>query len=81
VYRGGLRFENTGLVVNGQSIDDKALTFGLGLPLRGSFSNINVGFEFGSKGTTKAGLIKENYANISVSFSLNDQWFIKRKYD
>ena len=80
-YRAGLRFENTGLVINGQAINDSALTFGCGLPLGGSFSNINVGVELGKKGTTQSNLIQENYVNMSIGFSFNDKWFVKRKYD
>lgn len=83
-YRAGLRFEKTGLVINNQDINDLGLTFGVGLPLgsgttRGS--NLNFGLELGRRGTTKANLIQENYVNLMVSLSLNDKWFIKRKYD
>jgi long-subunit fatty acid transport protein len=80
-YRGGFRYENTGLVINNLSILDRAVTFGLGLPLSGTFSNINIGFEFGKRGTTNAGLIEENYSNISFGFSFNDLWFQRRKYN
>jgi hypothetical protein len=80
-YRAGLRYENTGLVVNDKSIKDTALTLGLGMPVGGSFSNINFGFEFGKRGITSANLIQENYINISVGFSFNDRWFTKRKID
>ncbi len=80
-YRAGLRHENTGLVVNSESIKDSALTLGLGLPISGSFSNINVGVEFGKKGTNNAGLVKENYINLSIGLSFNDKWFVKRKFD
>ncbi len=80
-YRAGARFERSGLVVNGKNIEDKAVTFGLGLPLRGTFSNINFGCELGKRGTKAAGLVEERYTNISISLSLNDRWFVKRKYD
>ncbi|MGH2665744.1 hypothetical protein [Flavobacterium sp.] len=80
-YRAGLRHENTGLIINSESVKDRAITLGLGLPMNGTFSNINVGFEFGKKGTTSANLIQENYVNISVGLSFNDRWFVKRKYD
>ncbi|MFV8369056.1 hypothetical protein [Flavobacterium sp. LB2R40] len=80
-YRGGFRFENTGLVINSEPIDDMALTVGVGLPLTGTFSNVNVGLEFGKRGTTASNLVEENYANVSVSFSLNEQWFVKRKFN
>jgi hypothetical protein len=81
VYRGGFRFENTGLVINNQPIEDAAVTLGLGLPLRGAFSNVNVGFELGNRGTQKGGLVREHYMNFSIGLSLNDRWFVKRKYD
>lgn len=80
-YRGGFRYENTGLIIDNQSINDSALTLGAGMPLRGTFSNINIGFEFGNRGTKNAGLVKENYMNFSVGLSLNDRWFQKRKYN
>ncbi|MFV8327616.1 hypothetical protein [Flavobacterium sp. ZS1P14] len=81
VYRGGLKYEKTGLMINSESINDMGLTLGVGLPITGSFSNVNLGFELGKKGTTNANLVQENYANFSVSFSLNDKWFVKRKFD
>ena len=81
VYRGGFKFEKTGLVVNSESINDVGLTLGIGFPVTGSFSNVNLGFELGKKGTTTANLVQENYANFSISLSLNDKWFEKRKFN
>ena len=80
-YRAGFRHENTGLVINSESINDTALTLGLGLPVGGALSNINLGMEYGKRGTTNAGLIQENYLNISIGLSFNDKWFVKRKFD
>ncbi|RXR35519.1 hypothetical protein EQG68_01080 [Flavobacterium piscinae] len=80
-YRAGFNYENTGLIINNESINNYGITFGLGLPLGGSFSNINVGFEYGKRGTTNAGLVEENYTNVFISLSLNDKWFVKRKYE
>ncbi len=80
-YRAGFRYENTGLVIQNQSIKDYAFSAGFGLPLGGTFSNLNLGVEYGRKGTTKANLVQENYTNVVMSLSLNDKWFVKRKYD
>ena len=80
VYRAGLKYDKTGMMVKSESINDIGFTLGLGLPITGSFSNVNFGFEMGKRGTTSAGLIQENYANISVGLSLNDRWFEKRKF-
>jgi long-subunit fatty acid transport protein len=81
VYRAGLKYEKTGLMINSESINDMGLTLGFGLPITGYFSNVNLGLELGKKGTTNANLIQENYANFSVGFSLNDKWFEKRKFN
>lgn len=82
-YRAGLKFEKTGLVVNNENINDYGFTLGLGFPLGGNIggSNLNIGFEMGKRGTTNVGLIQENYMNFFASLSLNDRWFIKRKYE
>ncbi len=79
-YRAGVRVEKTGLNINDQDINDFGISIGVGLPVR-QFSNINLAFEYGQRGTTSAGLIRENYFNVRLSLSLNDKWFIKRKYE
>ena len=78
-YRAGLRQTKTGMVVNNKEINDFGITFGMGLPLGGSFSNINLGFELGRRGTTSADLIEESYFKVNLGLSLNDKWFLKRK--
>lgn len=78
-YRAGVRLDRTGMVVNDVDINNFGITFGLGLPLGRSFSNLNVGFELGRRGTTRANLIEESYFKVNVGLSLNDRWFQKRK--
>ena len=80
-YRAGFRYENTGLIINSQSINDTALTLGFGLPVGGNFSSLNLGVELGKRGTTNANLVQENYINLSIGFSFSDRWFVKRKFD
>ena len=80
-YRGGFRYENTGLIIKNTPINDYAVTAGLGMPINGSFSNINVGLELGRRGTTAENLVQENYLNLMISMSFSDLWFIQRKYD
>ncbi len=81
VYRGGVRYENTGLVIQDKSITDFAANIGLGMPLGGTFTNINIGLEIGRRGTKYYNLVEENYINLSVGLSLSDKWFVKRKFD
>jgi hypothetical protein len=71
------------MVINNTEINNFGITFGVGLPLASGnnvgFSNINLGFEVGNRGTTDANLIKENYFKVNIGLSLNDRWFVKRK--
>ncbi len=76
-----MKYEKIGLVINNESINDVGMTLGAGFPITGSFSNVNLGIEFGKRGTTSAGLIQENYFNFSSSFSFNDKWFVKSKFN
>ncbi|MFK5972635.1 MAG: hypothetical protein QM485_05075 [Flavobacteriaceae bacterium] len=78
-YRAGIRFDKTGMIVNNKDINNFGITFGLGLPLKGSYSNLNLGFEVGRRGTTEADLVEESYFKINIGLSLNDLWFSKRK--
>ena len=80
VYRVGARWEHTGLKLKNQAVEDFGITFGIGLPMN-VLSKVNIGVEIGQLGTTETGLIKENYTNIMLGFSLSDVWFIKRQYD
>lgn len=82
-YRAGAYYEKTPLVVNGKDIIDYGITFGVGLPV-GSVtdpSELNIGVALGQRGTTSNNLVKESYANLKISFTLNDAWFKRRKYD
>lgn len=78
-YRAGFRYNVTGMQVNNKEINDFGITFGFGLPLSNNFSNVNLGFELGRRGTTDANLVEENYLKINIGLSLNDKWFVKRK--
>ena len=83
-YRIGGIYDETYMVVNNTRIKRMALTAGLGLPLRpnnGSFYKINISAEVGKRGTLANGLVKENYINLRLGFTLNDRWFTKYKFD
>ena len=80
-YRAGFNYENTGLVLNNEEIKGLNANIGLGLPVGRFNSNLNIGFEYGQKGNTNMGLIKENYYGFTIGLSFNDIWFQRRKFD
>ena len=67
--------------INGSAIDEFGMSFGLGLPVSQFFSNANIGVEFGKRGTTDNNLIEEKFVNLQIGLSLNDRWFVKRRYN
>ncbi len=83
VYRAGFNYQETGLVINNESINEFGISFGLGLPVGplGSTSNANIGIELGQRGTTDQNLVQENFINIRLSLSLNARWFRKRQFN
>lgn len=81
VYRAGIRFEESGLEYQGEDINEFGISFGLGLPAGRVFTNANIGVEYFERGTTSNNLIQENFISVFLSFSFNDKWFIKSKYN
>jgi hypothetical protein len=77
-YRAGVKYKETGLVVDNTSINDFGMSFGVGLPVGQQLSNLNLGLEFGKRGEKNNGLVKENYINLRLSLTLNDKWFLKK---
>ena len=80
VLRMGFRHEVTGIFKNNFGINETGINFGAGLPLPG-YSNVNIGFEYGSRGTKNSNILNEKFWTIRIGFSLNDRWFVKRKYN
>jgi hypothetical protein len=73
-------FNNTYLKLRGKQLNEFAVTVGLGLPLRGVRTAVNLSAQIGLRGTTEADLIRETYVRFIIGFSIYERWFIKRKY-
>ncbi|GHA64308.1 OmpP1/FadL family transporter [Pontibacter akesuensis] len=84
-YRGGLYYNDTQFQLNGQDIKDKGVTAGFTLPVgRGTIYDLylmNISLGYGQRGTTDAGLIKEDYFQFGVGFTVNSRWFLKRRIE
>ena len=78
-YRFGIKNEQKSIIVNNLPVNQFILNLGLGLPLSG-LSKANLGLEFGKVGNDK-NAIEESYFALRLGLSLNDIWFIKRKYN
>lgn len=87
VYRMGVRFTDDYLVVRGTQLNEMAVSAGLSLPVLAKFSrsHITIGGEYGQRGTTANGLIKEQFTTIFVGITIapdpREAWFVKRRID
>ena len=67
-------------IVNNQVLTDFGINFGASLPVSG-FSSLDLAAKIGQLGESGNGLVRENYFKIVIGATINDRWFIKRRYD
>ena len=79
-YRGGILYKSYPYYINENHTNSIAGTLGISLPI-GTLSRINLGLEFGKRGNLIKNLAKENYLKFIIGCSINNVWFIKRKFD
>lgn len=77
-YRAGVSYNSSYLKISGRKIRNYAATIGVGIPLLGNRSTLNVSLEAGQTGTNKGRLIEEQYLMLHVNFSMNELWFFKK---
>ncbi|CAN5457006.1 membrane protein [soil metagenome] len=79
-YRTGINFENTPYQVNLEQVRDFGINFGVSLPVS-RLSSLDLAFILGQRGTTDNQLLRENYFRVHFGVTLNDKWFVRRKFD
>jgi hypothetical protein len=80
IYRVGAYKQKTYLELYGHGIDDKGVTFGIGVPVGRGQLLLNINCQIGTRGTTEHNLYKEKYFLVHFNATLHDAWFIKRKF-
>lgn len=85
IYRYGAYYEKGNLQINGTNINKYAITAGVTLPFEKSqinrMNSIDLGIEFGKRGTLDNNLIRQNFINLRVGINFADKWFAKRLYN
>ncbi len=79
-YRAGFSYELSPYLVNGQEITDFGINFGWSLPVSRA-STFDMAFKIGQRGTLENDLIRERYFKFTIGATVNDRWFVRRKYD
>ena len=62
-------------------LNEKSVTFGVGIPNYKSRTKYDLSVIYTSRGDTENSLIKEQILKIGLNISYDGIWFVKRKYD
>jgi hypothetical protein len=86
-YRFGARYYKTYLELNSTRLTEMSVNFGMALPLPyrtrlgEPVSRLSFNIEAGIRGTTSAGMLKEQYIRATIGLTINDRWFTRYKLD
>lgn len=80
-YKFGATYDNGHIMLNGERIETLMFSVGLGIfaPGRNSSSSLDLGFDFGFRGTRNNNLVKENIWGLSLSLNLAEIFFNRPK--
>ncbi|MCX2573988.1 porin family protein [Pedobacter sandarakinus] len=85
-YRLGVNYDKTYIKIGNEDIKEMGASLGFGFPLPtanggSAFYKINFTTEFGQRGTLNNNLVKEQFINFHLGFTLNDTWFRRYRVD
>lgn len=76
MWRAGVSYEQSQYKINGHGINQYSVYAGIALPI-GYDNTIDLGFQYGRRGTTDNNLLQEDIFKFSVSLSLGEIWFLR----
>ena len=85
VYRAGVRHVDAPAELEGQVVSANALTFGVSIPLNQVQTNsyVNIGGEYGRRGTGSNDLLREHYSTLWIGITFTpwkgERWFTAPK--
>ena len=80
-FRLGANYSNSYAKVNGCDYNKWAITCGIGFPLPNTKTTLNLHLEYGQQGSIKNIGLVEQYGKIGIGVSLNERWFVKRRFN
>lgn len=80
-YRLGFYYGTDYVKLGGQSLNYYAATVGMSLPFKRTPDRVHLALELGKRGSESKNALRENFMRFSIGMSLNDKWFVKRRYD
>lgn len=74
-YRAGAFYNHDYIMVRGNNVREYGASLGVGLPVPGFKSVVNLAFEYRHREASPLSLVKENYFNIKLGVNFNQLWF------
>lgn len=78
-YRAGAYFNRDYMMVQSNNVREFGASVGVGLPVPGFKSILNLGIGWMYRRAYPAALIKENYLNVTLGINFNETWFRKSR--
>lgn len=76
VWRAGLSYEQTQYTFNGKGIDQYSIFGGFTFPL-GVDNTLDLGIQYGIRGSQETDILKENFVKLYFSISFGELWFLR----
>ena len=80
-YRAGLSYSNAYILAQGNSYHEYGATVGAGFPLTDARSFVNFSLEYVKIQPDYKTMVNENYFRVTLSYTFNEWWFMKRKVE
>ena len=80
-YRAGLSYSNSYMLVEGNGYKELGASLGTGFPMSDARSFVNFSLEYVKVVPDIKTMINENYFRVTLSYTFNEWWFMKRKVD
>lgn len=80
-YRAGFYYGTDYLSLRNTDLNYYGVTVGASFPFKRGLDQLHTALEIGRRGTETNGLVQMNFVRLHLGISLNDRWFIKRRYD
>ncbi|MBA4405946.1 hypothetical protein C0389_01595 [bacterium] len=83
IWRAGISYEQSQYKINGYGINQYSLYAGVALPIGSGLglpirtNTIELGLQYGRRGTTENNLLQENIFKFNVTLSLGEIWFLR----
>ena len=78
-YRLGAFYNRDYIMVSDNHVREYGVSCGVGLPVPGFKSTVNIGLEYLHRQAYPSALVKENYLNITLGVNFNEMWFRKSR--